>query len=448
VGRDIILVVEDDRGLNNLIQKALQELGYSTEGAFTGKEAVTKVMTNGVKLMLLDYRLQDMSGKQVVEALAAEGYRVPFIVVTGFGDEKIAVEMLKLGARDYIIKDEGLIDILPYRIEKTLKEISHEKIVETVDRVLEESETKLKSILAASPTGIGLLRDRVFSWVSGKVLEMTGYSDGELLGKSIRMLYESDEEYERAGRDLYDNLTEAGEGETDTQWRRKDGSKIDVYIHITPLKSDNLDAGIIFSALDITERKKSERELFESKRDWEEVFNSVTDMITVHDKDFNIIRANKAAEKILGLPIFNDLKAKCFQYYHGTSCAPEGCPSCECLKTGKPATFEVFEPHLNKYIEIRSMPRFNNDNELIGLIHVVRDLTERKKAEEELEKREFFLSNVFSSIQDGISILDKDMNIVRVNKTMEQCTHTRCRLPAKNVLRHITAEMNHVTFVL
>jgi PAS domain-containing protein len=64
----------------------------------------------------------------------------------------------------------------------------------------------------------------------------------------------------------------------------------------TPLRS-------LGTVLDITERKNMEEELLAVKHDWEDTFNTITDMITVHDKDFNIIRANKAAEKILGLPL-------------------------------------------------------------------------------------------------------------------------------------------------
>ncbi len=137
------------------------------------------------------------------------------------------------------------------------------------------------------------------------------------------------------------------------------------------------------------ERKKSEEEKIQGKQDWEETFDSITDMVTVHDKDFNIIRANKAAEKALGLPFLEKTPgAKCFRHYHGSRKPPEGCPSCACLQSGESGLFEVFEPHLNMFIEIRAIPRFDSKNNLIGLIHIVRDVTDRKKAEEERKKLE------------------------------------------------------------
>ncbi len=144
---------------------------------------------------------------------------------------------------------------------------------------------------------------------------------------------------------------------------------------------------IQFTLHEITQRKEMEDLIIQSKHDWEETFHAITDMITVHDKDFNIIYANKAAEQILQLPTLRaNMTRKCFEYYHGADCPPTGCPSCDCLKTGVPANFEIFEPHLNMYIEIRSMPRFDQERNLIGLIHIARDVTNRKKAEDEIKR--------------------------------------------------------------
>ncbi|MBI4697740.1 MAG: PAS domain S-box protein [Nitrospirae bacterium] len=135
---------------------------------------------------------------------------------------------------------------------------------------------------------------------------------------------------------------------------------------------------------DVTERYKMEEQVFQIKHDWEDTFNIITDMITVHDEDFNIIRYNKAAEKMLGLPLLTTSREKCYQYYHGTDCPPAGCPSCQTLKTGEASTVEMFEPHLNMHIEIRAIPRFDSEHHMVGLIHVVRDITERKRLEDQL----------------------------------------------------------------
>jgi PAS domain S-box-containing protein len=139
---------------------------------------------------------------------------------------------------------------------------------------------------------------------------------------------------------------------------------------------------------DISARKEMEQMVLQSKQEWEDTFNTITDMITIHDKDFRIIRANKAAEKILDLPLLDDTEAKCYQYYHGKDHPPEDCPSCKCYFTQKAASFEMYEPHLDKFLEIRAMPRFDGENRMIGLIHVIRDITDRKRVEEGLQRTE------------------------------------------------------------
>jgi hypothetical protein len=124
----------------------------------------------------------------------------------------------------------------------------------------------------------------------------------------------------------------------------------------------------------------------ELKQRNEDFFNIVNDAITVHDDDFNIISANSIAKELLGLELNTIFNQKCFKSYHGTDCPPKLCPSCCVLKTGIPASSEVFEPHLNKHIEIRAFPRFDKNGKLIGLLHIVRDISARKQMEDELKK--------------------------------------------------------------
>lgn len=153
------------------------------------------------------------------------------------------------------------------------------------------------------------------------------------------------------------------------------------------------DSGTVTSvqgvARDITARKQAEDELYQITRDWEETFEAITDAITLHDKDYNIIRANSAAKKMLESGDLGSLlRKKCFRAYHGTTAPLEGCPSCECLVTGKPSTFEIFEPFLNRFLEIDAIPRIDREGQIVGVIHIVRDITKKKQAEEERKKQE------------------------------------------------------------
>lgn len=152
-------------------------------------------------------------------------------------------------------------------------------------------------------------------------------------------------------------------------------------------------AGIVFLetladslAISLAHRQ-SEEALLQAKENWESTFDAHTDMITIHDKDFNVLRANKAARKILGMEKPEGMQlAKCFHYCHATEQPISECPAQISFRTGEPATACIFEPHLSAHVEIRTMARFGPDGRVLGVIHIVRDITESRKVEEQFRQ--------------------------------------------------------------
>ena len=127
-------------------------------------------------------------------------------------------------------------------------------------------------------------------------------------------------------------------------------------------------------------------ELLTANREWAESFDSINDAITIHSTEYDIIRANRAAEQLFDLPLEQIVGRKCYDLYHGRHCPPEGCPSCAILKTGQPCEFEVYEPNLDKFVQVRAMSRLNSRNDIAGMVHIVQDISHRKQAEEEKEQ--------------------------------------------------------------
>lgn len=130
---------------------------------------------------------------------------------------------------------------------------------------LRDSEARLNSILRVAPTGIGVVVNRVITEANSKLCEMIGYSREELLGKSSRILYPTQEEFDFVGLEKYRMIKEHGTGTVQTYWRRKDGRIIDILLSSTPLDPEKISAGVTFTALDVTERNRAERALLESE---------------------------------------------------------------------------------------------------------------------------------------------------------------------------------------
>jgi PAS domain-containing protein len=222
--------------------------------------------------------------------------------------------------------------------------------------------------------------------------------------------------------------TRIGKGHLNTEIDVKSHDEIGMLARTFKKMTDDLKTTIISRdrlAEEINERRKAENQFEQSRQDWKDTFDTITDMVTIHDRDYNIIRANKAAKEVLRLPESELSKVlKCYTYYHGKDCPPEGCPSCVSMKTGKPSTFEFFESHLNKYIEVRAIPRFDADKEMSGLIHVVRDVTERKKIEDAIKRGRAEWEMTFDNASEFIVLVDRDGKIVRCNKTFADFVHT------------------------
>jgi DNA-binding NtrC family response regulator len=128
-----VLVVDDDRGLLRLIEKTLQREGFSTAAAASGKDALEWFAKNSADLLLLDLKLQDIEGKELIRHLAEIQRSLPFIIITGQGDERVAVEMMKSGARDYLVKDVEFLQFLPEVVKKVMGQIQTERRLAAAD---------------------------------------------------------------------------------------------------------------------------------------------------------------------------------------------------------------------------------------------------------------------------------------------------------------------------
>jgi len=141
-----ILIVDDDQGLLHLIGQALKRAGLATATAASGKDAVAWLSTHRADLMLLDLKLQDIEGKELISRLEEMGCAVPFIVITGQGDERVAVEIMKRGALDYLVKDASFLQFVPEVVQRALSQVEREKRLAAAEQALRQSEAERKDL--------------------------------------------------------------------------------------------------------------------------------------------------------------------------------------------------------------------------------------------------------------------------------------------------------------
>lgn len=149
-----ILIIEDNITLNNLYKQTVEKLGYKVVCFFNAEDAYTWLQSNTPYLMLLDYILPNMNGKELIIKLKEENKTIPpFIIITGSGNEKLFIEMMKFGARDYMVKEKDFIEMLPIIIENIDKDIQNEIEFKNTIKKLNENEFKLRRAELLSKTG-------------------------------------------------------------------------------------------------------------------------------------------------------------------------------------------------------------------------------------------------------------------------------------------------------
>ena len=185
--------------------------------------------------------------------------------------------------------------------------ISITKNIDSLRKAEEElkaREKTLRTIFQAAPNGIGMVINREFQWINPRICEMTGYREDELIGKNARMVYESEEEFLRAGRVKYAAIEKAGIGSVETRFKQKDGGVIDILLSSSPLDENDLSQGVIFTVSDISNLKRTMADLHVAESRYQTVIEESNDAICVmYNSEIELI--NHRFTEIFGLTIYN-----------------------------------------------------------------------------------------------------------------------------------------------
>ncbi|MBD3560013.1 PAS domain S-box protein, partial [Planktothrix sp. FACHB-1355] len=182
-----ILVVDDDLVDRMAVRRALKASGEEIEvrEADNCTDAIAVLKQIGFDCVFLDYRLPDIDGLTLLTQLRSAGFKMPIVVLTGQGDEQIAVEMMKAGASDYLAKAKLSAESLSRSLRNAIRIYRVERDAELIEQKLKISEERYRLVLEGSSEAIwdwDINKNEIY-W-NDRLVEIIGLSGSELGGES------------------------------------------------------------------------------------------------------------------------------------------------------------------------------------------------------------------------------------------------------------------------
>ncbi len=285
------------------------------------------------------------------------------------------------------------------------------------DIALKESETRFRTILENLPGGVFAHdMDGRFVLVNQAACRNTGYSREELMAMSVQDVDPASVTRDDRTR-LWHTLNQGESFLIESKHVRKDGSQYpaEIRLNAVTLRGEPI---ILATAFDITERKQLEEERIRVAQEWQTTFDATKDVLWILDRDNHILRTNRTAETLFHRPREEMIGKRCWEITHGTAqLIPLECPFERARKNQRRESMEM-QIGENWY-EVTVDPILEANREYAGAVHIISDITERKRTEEALRESEANYRTIFDTANDAIFIHDMQTGeILDVNQRM------------------------------
>ncbi len=410
-----LLLVEDDEGLQELFSQQLASTGLNVHAVTTGQAALNWLSSQTDCLVLLDYSLPDITAAQLIEAASAAGPPPPFIVITGHGDEQIAVAMMKLGARDYVVKDARLLDRLPVVVERVLREIESQ-------RRLAASERRFQAIFEASDDALMLLDESGFLDCNRRTLDLFHYDHfSEFQGKhpaDVSPPLQPDGTPSITAARTW--ITRAFQGKAQRfEWthRRRDGRDFPSEVLLSPFELEGRPV-LQATVRDISERKQAQAALRESEERFRLFYEQAP--IAYHSLD-TAGRLLEVNDEWLGMMGYS--REEVVGRWFGEFVTPGQVEQfrtrfVQLIASGRACAAEwelVRKDGAHIVVAIEGRAGHDRHGVFTQTHCVLHNITERKQAEESLRHSEERFRKLVEQASDGFELLDEEGQFVDAN---------------------------------
>ncbi len=372
-----ILLIDDNPGDARLIRGILSEIEeFQVQTLWCTRldEGLRATEKNSFDLVLLDLMLPDSEGRNTIIQANKEISDIPIIVVTGYYDESLALEVVKLGAQDYLLKGHIGSNTLTRCIRYALERHRMRTELARQAEMLRASESNLRNLITQNADGIVVLdKQNKIIFINPSAEKMYGMKKEELVGETFR-------------------FPEMKGQRTELSLIRPDKQKVIVEIRVSDTEWKGRKAKLI-SLRDITRRKQTEEELHILSSRNQALLKAIPDIIMEVDQNKIYTWANAEGYRFFG----NDVLGKPADQF--VAADQDTMQKVEPLFCGEVETCYLEVWQINQFGEKRLLAWWcrvlrNDFNEIVGALSTARDITEQKLAENLIRSREAILGAV------------------------------------------------------
>jgi len=437
-----VLLIEDDKLDRMAFERFLEDekLLYDYKAARSISEAKEILKSNQFDIIVSDYSLGDGTALDILNSVK----HIPIILITGAADEQVAIEAWRAGTYDYLPKDfdRNYLKAVPKTIEKAIK---RKKIEDALDR----RQKNLEAIFHAAPVGMLLAdKDMIIARANDTIKRMLHKEYPQIvnhrIGSALGCINSTDSDkgcgFGRACaecllKNAISSVLDSGQSIQELEIHptlKMDNEKIVPWfcVSVEPVMIDGC-TRLIIAMDDISQRKNAEDERRFMEAKYRTIFENSAVAITLVDKQERLISWNKFTEGFLGMdkddlslkPVSSLYPAHEWERIRAQDIRQKGMQHhLETIMVKKDGTFID--------VDISLSVLKDSNGETTGSIGVIRDITERKKAEEELketmELKSQFISTVSHELRTPLAAMKEGLGIVldgvvgRVNKKQKK----------------------------
>ena len=385
-----VLHVDDETSFLKIAKQCLEMEGlFQVDVASSVDESFQKLKTTTYDAVVSDYQMPGRSGLEFLKELRANGNGIPFIMFTGKGREEVAIQALNLGANQYVNKTgnpETVYCELAHGIQQAVLRNKAEEGIRI-------SEQKYRNLFEQAPDLMMTLDMKgVITACNTAGLAISRYSRDEIVGKHFSKLgFLRIEDIPKYLTLFASIATGKVPKPVQVAWHSKDGTQFVSEFHVSLIKERDKTVGIQVIARDITERKKAEEAVIESEERLRSVFEAAVDGLAYVDTSGKVVEVNNRLMEIMGYGVNETVGRNIAEL---GDIDQEDLPKVlkameEVIATGKPVKdFEatLIRKNGGKIRTEISTGIARREGKVVGITATVRDITERKKVDDDRSK--------------------------------------------------------------